>query len=46
MYDDLKMAIYNFFKSQPADFCRKGTSDMTNWWEKAIPLCGEYIVNS
>lgn len=44
-YEDLKMAVDDFFTLQLPDFWAKGISELPIRWSKVIDINGDYIVN-
>uniref|UniRef100_A0A8R1DFN6 HTH_48 domain-containing protein n=1 Tax=Caenorhabditis japonica TaxID=281687 RepID=A0A8R1DFN6_CAEJA len=44
-YEDLKMAVFDFFDSQPAAFWKKNIDDLPERWLTVVTNDGQYIVD-
>uniref|UniRef100_A0A8R1HQ21 Reverse transcriptase domain-containing protein n=1 Tax=Caenorhabditis japonica TaxID=281687 RepID=A0A8R1HQ21_CAEJA len=44
-YEDLKMAVFDFFDSQSAAFWKKGIDDLPEQWLTVVTNDGQYIVD-
>uniref|UniRef100_A0A8R1DW90 Histone-lysine N-methyltransferase SETMAR n=1 Tax=Caenorhabditis japonica TaxID=281687 RepID=A0A8R1DW90_CAEJA len=44
-YEDLKMAVFDFFDSQSAAFWKKGIDDLPEHWLTVVTNDGQYIVD-